>query len=126
MKLSELVEKYIALRNKKRELKSAYEEQVAGIDGTLDKIEAKLLQVFDQTGMESVRTDFGTAYKSTRSSASVADRDLFMDHVKRHGDWQLLEVRCSKQAVEQFKDVNGDLPPGVNLRSEIVINVRST
>jgi hypothetical protein len=126
MKLSELVEKYIALRNKKRELKSTYEEQVAGIDGTLDKIEAKLLQVFDQTGMESVRTDFGTAYKSTRSSASVADRDLFMDHVKRHGDWQLLEVRCSKQAVEQYKDVNGDLPPGVNLRSEIVINVRST
>jgi hypothetical protein len=49
-----------------------------------------------------------------------------MDHVKRHGDWQLLEVRCSKQAVEQYKDVNGDLPPGVNLRSEIVINVRST
>jgi hypothetical protein len=126
MKLSELVERYISLRNKKRELKTTYEEQVAGIDTTLDKIEAKLLQVFDQTGMESVRTDFGTAYKSTRSSASVADRDLFMDHIKRHGDWQLLEVRCSKQAVEQFKDVNGDLPPGVNLRSEIVINVRST
>lgn len=127
MKLSELVEKYIDLRDKKKQLKEAHEAKVAAIDGLLDQIEAKLLQVFTDTGIESVRTDSGTAYKSTRSSASVADRDLFMEHVKRHGDWQLLEVRCAKTAVEQFKDANnGELPPGVNWRSEVVINIRST
>jgi len=124
MKLSEVVDKYIQLRDKKAELKREYDAKVATIDTTLDQIEAKLLEVFDSTGMESTRTESGTAYVSTRTSASVVDRDAFMDHVKRHGDWTLLEVRCSKVAVEQYKAANNEVPPGVNIREERVVNVR--
>jgi hypothetical protein len=37
----------------------------------------------------------------------------------------LLEVRVSKTAVEQFREANDDeIPPGVNLRVERVVNVR--
>lgn len=125
MKLSEVVEKYIALRDKKAQLKSEYEGKVAVIDETLNKIEAKLLEVFDQTGMESVKTEFGTAYKSIRTAASVADRDAFMNHVIAHNDWSLLEVRAAKAAVEQYKSANDDqLPPGINWRAETVVNFR--
>lgn len=124
MKISELVEKYVALRDKKAEYKGEYEAKVAKVDQVLNKIECKLLEVFEQTGMDSVKTEFGTAYKSVRSSASVADRDTFMEYVKEHDEWQLVEVRAAKLAVEQFKDVNNDLPPGVNWREERVVNFR--
>jgi hypothetical protein len=36
----------------------------------------------------------------------------------------MLERRVSKAAVEQYKDEHGNLPPGINWREEITINVR--
>lgn len=126
MKLSELVAKYIELRDKKAQFKAEYDAKVSKIEETLDKIEAVLLETFDKTGLDSAKTEFGTAYTTTRTTASVADKDAFMEHVKAKEDWQLLEVRVSKTGVEQYKEVNEDLPPGVNWRAERVVNVRRT
>ena len=70
------------------------------------------MEVFNQTGMDSVKTEFGTAYTVNRSTASVADREIFMDYVKKNEEWSLLEVRVSKTAVEQFREANDDeIPP---------------
>lgn len=124
MKLNELVAKYIELRDKKYALKHEYDFKAAKVDEVLDKIEAKLLEVFDSSGMESCKTEFGTAYASTRSTASVADPETFMQYVIENQEWSLLEKRAAKLAVEQFKDVNGDLPPGINYRQERVVNIR--
>lgn len=126
MKLSELVEAYIKLRDKKAELKAEYDGKVLMIQEKLDKIELKLLETFNRAGMDSVKTEAGTAYRTTRSSASVADRDAFMRFVMERGEWPLLEVRCSKQAVEQYKAANEELPPGINWKDEVVVNVRRT
>jgi len=124
MKMSELVSKYIELRDRKAILKSEYEAKVAKIQEVLDKIEAKLLEVFEQTGMESVKTEFGTAYSQVRNSVSCADREVFMQYIKDNEEWSLLEIRPSKAAVEQFLAANEELPPGVNWRSERVVNFR--
>jgi hypothetical protein len=124
MKLNDLVAKYIELRDKKYELKHKYEYQAAQLDDVLNKIEAKLLEVFDKMGMDSVKTEFGTAYSSTRSSASVADPETFMSFVIENAEWSLLEKRVAKLAVEQYKDANGDLPPGINYRAERVVNIK--
>lgn len=124
MKLNDLVAKYIELRDKKYELKHKYEYQAAQLDDVLNKIEAKLLEVFDKMGMDSVKTEFGTAYSSTRSSASVADPETFMSFVIENAEWSLLEKRVAKLAVEQYRDANGDLPPGINYRAERVVNIK--
>jgi hypothetical protein len=124
MKVSEVVSHYIALRDQKAAIKAEYDAKVSKIDKTLDTIEAKLLEVFAQTGMDSVRTANGTAYTTVRTSASVADREIFMNYVKSHDEWPLLEVRASKTGIEQFKEMNQDLPPGVNWREERVVNIR--
>lgn len=122
--MEELVEKYIRLRDAKAQLKAEYTQKAAKLDDILDRIEAVLLQQFSEFGMESVRTKAGTAYKSTRVSATVADWDSVLAFIKKNDLWQMLEHRVSKQAVEQFKEVNGDLPPGVNWREEVVVNIR--
>jgi hypothetical protein len=124
MKMSDLVAKYIELREKKSQYKAEYDMKVGKLEEVMNKIEVKLLEVFDETGMDSVKTEFGTAYTSTRNTASVADREAFMEFVRTKDEWPLLEIRASKQAVEQFKDATGDLPPGINWRSERVVNIR--
>lgn len=125
MKLSDAVAIYIKLRDQKAQMKADFEAQVAPIQDKMDKLEGKLLEVFNQTGMDSVKTEFGTAYATVRTTASIADRDAFMEFVKAKEEWSLLEVRVSKTAVEQFRASNDDeLPPGVNIREERVVNIR--
>lgn len=125
MKLSEAVSLYIKLRDKKAELKAAMEAQIAPLQEKMDMLEAKLLQAMQTTGVDSIKTEFGTAYTAVRTSASVADRDAFMNFVRSSHEWSLLEVRASKTAVEQFQAANDDeLPPGISIRAERVVNVR--
>jgi hypothetical protein len=124
MKLNELAEKYIVLRDRKAQLKSEYDGKVAELDSVMDKIEAVLLRTFDEAGIESVKTSAGTAYRSLRTQASVADWDAFFNFVKENGAWEMLERRCSKSAVEQYRSTNDDLPPGLNWREERVVNIR--
>jgi hypothetical protein len=124
MKLSELVAKYIELRDKKSQIKAEYDGKVAKLDDILDKIESTLLKTFDQAGMDSVKTEFGTAYTSTRTTSSIADPDVFMTFCKANDAWHMLEKRVSKIAVEQYKAEHNDVPPGVNYRAERTVNVR--
>jgi hypothetical protein len=124
MKLNELAEKYIILRDKKSQLKADYEGKVAELQSVMDKIEAVLLKTFEESGIESVKTSAGTAYRSTRTQASVADWDAFFGFVKENESWEMLERRCSKAAVEQYRAANDDLPPGLNWREERVVNIR--
>jgi phage host-nuclease inhibitor protein Gam len=124
MKLSEAVELYIKMRDRKAELKAEFDAKVAPLNEKMDKLEAKLLDVFNQTGMDSVKTESGTAYTTTRVTASVADKEVFMTHVRENDDWGLLEIRASKTAVEQYRSVHDDIPPGISMREERVVNVR--
>lgn len=125
MKLSDAVSLYIKLRDKKAEIKAEMDEQIKPLQEKMDKLEAKLLEAFQTTGVDSVKTEFGTAYTSVRTTASIADRDAFMEFVKSHEEWSLLEVRAAKTAIEQYRAANDDeLPPGVNIREERVVNVR--
>ena len=122
--MEELIEKYIAIRDKKAEIVTAHKAKIAKIDETLDKVEAVLLVQLEENGMESARCKSGTVYKSNRTSATVADWDYVLNFIQTHDLWNMLERRVSKQAVEQYKEEHGDLPPGINWREEVVVNVR--
>jgi phage host-nuclease inhibitor protein Gam len=124
MKLSEAVAIYIKMRDKKAQMKAEFDASVAPLNEKMEQLEAKLLDVFNKTGMDSVKTEFGTAYTTTRVTASVADREIFMNFVKDKEEWSLLEVRAAKTAVEQFRSIHDDIPPGISMREERVVNVR--
>lgn len=124
MKMSELVGKYIEVRDRRAQLEAEFNMKAARLDEIMSKIESKLLQVFDQAGMDSVKTEFGTAYTTTKTTASVGDRDAFMEYVRTNDEWPLLQVRVSKTGVEQYKAAHETLPPGINWREERVVNIR--
>lgn len=124
MKISELVQKYVEVRDKKAQMESEHKAKIAKVDEVLDKIEAALLKTFDTAGMDSVRTEFGTAYSSSRTTASIADPDAFMTFCKENNAWHMLQKRVAQSAVEQYKDEHQDVPPGINLRVERTIGIR--
>lgn len=120
----ELVKLYIGLRDRRTKRKAAYEEDDAPDEAKMEKIEGILLHRMLESGQESVRTAAGTAYKTTKVYSSVADWDALIEFVKRNEAWEMLTRGVNKTAVEQFKAANDDLPPGVNLRTEVVVNFR--
>ena len=73
----QLVKVYIQLRDRRSARKRAYEMEDEDDKSKQEKIEGILLHRFQEDGIESCKTSSGTAYKSVRTSASVADPDLF-------------------------------------------------
>ena len=131
MKLSEartadLAKIYIMLRDRRAQRKAAYEADDADDKSKQERIEADLLRRFNEEGVESVRTEFGTAYKTLRTSASVADRDAYFTWLLDDPQERLtfLEARVNKTALEQYRAANDALPPGVNWSETLIVNVR--
>ena len=124
MKLSEVVEKYIEIRDRREQRKREFREADAADEALQAKIEAKLLEVCHQQGLNSLNTPAGTAYIASRTAATVADKEAFMRFIQETGEFPLLEVRASKTAVEQYKEAHETLPPGINWREELVVNIR--
>lgn len=122
--VNDLVEKYIKLRDKKGELKAAFTAKTERLDAALETIEGHLLKMFQAQGIDSVKTGEGTAYKSSRVSAKVEDWDAALDFIKKKKLWHMLERRVGKEAVKQYNEEHGALPPGVSMTEEITINVR--
>lgn len=120
----ELVKFYIELRDRRAARKKTYVTEDDADKVKQEYIEGVLLQRYNAAGIESARTMYGTAFKSKLTTASVGDKDVFMNHVKQNSAFELLEVRCSKEAVQQYIDEHKELPPGVNWREEIHIRVQ--
>lgn len=124
MKLDLIVERYVQLRDKKAQMKAAYEASVADITTGMNRLENAILATLNEQGAESFRTARGTAYKSTSTSATVADWDSLLGFVRENDRWDMLEKRVSKTAVDQFRAANDDLPPGINYRESVSVGVR--
>lgn len=124
MKISELVGMYIGLRAEKDKLYNAYKDSTADIDKKLDKMEAKILEVMQKVGMEAIRTENGTVFSSTKVSSSVADKEAFLDFVRKNDLWQLVDMRPLKAGIKEYREVNDDIPPGINWREERVVQFR--
>jgi hypothetical protein len=122
IQIDELVSLYIKLRDRRSKRKAEYELDDAKDKGFQEKIEAKLMAYFNETGVESARTDAGTAFKSVKISATVADRDSYMPWAIEHPEF--LPSSVNKSAVDAYLEATGELPPGVNVSRVATINVR--
>lgn len=126
MDLNEIVEKYIALREKKAEMKKEYDTKVADVDMLIDRLDGVILKTFRESGVDSVKTKAGTAYTSVRSSAKVADPEMFRNFVIEGSHWEFYENRVSKEVVAQYKTEHNDLPPGISWSEVVTVGVRKS
>lgn len=123
VQIDKLVERYIALRDKKAALKAQYDESVAPIDEMLERCEAILLGQMQTTGADSFKTKYGTAYSKERVTYGTDDWLRTLQWIVDQQAWGMLEKRVSKSFLDSHVEETGELPPGVNCRREIVVNV---
>jgi len=115
MSVDQIVERYVKLRDKKAEMKKAYEASVAEIQEGMDRIENYLINYLQEEKLESARTAFGTVFTKTTTSATVGDRDTFKMFLAAQDDpYVFLDLKANKTAVEEYSKEHKDVPPGIN------------
>ena len=119
-----VVKGYIKLRDKKNQLKKDHAEELRPITEKMVLLENWLQRDLMNRGVESQKTKEGTAFLSTTSTATVKDRDAFLDFVRENGMWDLLENRVSKSVVRDHLEDTGEVIPGVNYQEAKVVRIR--
>jgi hypothetical protein len=124
VKIDEVVRGYIALRDKKNEMKKRHVEELRPINEKMEVIEGWLQRDLMARGVQSEKTGSGTAYLSTVTNATVRDRDDFLKFVREHEMWDLIENRVSKSVVSDYLEETGEIIPGVNYEKTQVVRIR--
>jgi hypothetical protein len=124
MPMNVLIDTYVKARDRKKEVEDRHKEELRPIQKLMDTLSQRILNEFNELGMDSAKTDAGTAYRLIQTSATVADRDSFMRFVQQESAWDFLESRVSKKAVEEYVDLNGEVPPGVNVSRRVTVGIR--
>ena len=120
-----LLKLFIGLRDRRAKRKAAFEADDAGDKDKQYAIEIEFLRRFDERGIDNVSSrEYGTAYRSTRSSVTVEDPDTFMNHVTSNKAWELLDVRAKKKSCQDYQEHHGELVPGTKYSETQVVNFR--
>lgn len=123
MKVEELVDEFVKLRDQKSAVAARAKELIDKLETKMDALQVDILQKFDELGVESARTKAGTAFKKVSRSTSVAQWDDFLPWVQTTGNWHMLTRAANKTAVLEFADEHEDLPPGINLYSKVELGI---
>jgi hypothetical protein len=95
-----LLKIFIGLRDRRARRKADFSLDDVEDKEKQEKIEIEFLKRFNERGIDNVSSrGVGTAYRSIRASAKVADWESLLDFIKEEGAWEMLERRVSKVAV---------------------------
>jgi hypothetical protein len=119
------VDQYVRLRDKIQKIVDQQKEVLKPYKEVLERLNGEILQHLQNTNSDSVATAAGTAYRTVKQSASLADAEAFMKHVIDNEAWDLLDRKANVTAVQDYMEKNkGQLPPGVNLSRVYVAGIR--
>ncbi len=111
-----VIAKFVETRDLITEKRKALSNELADLNDLQEKRGLWLKGELDKLGLISFKSVYGTCFFVEKTSATVADRQEFMDWVQ--SDWEshkdFLENRVSKTAVKQRLDDGETLPPGVD------------
>lgn len=121
-----LVETYLTIRKERENLKASFEKEDAAMKEQMERIEAALLDLCNQTNTNGLKTRQGTVTRQIKDRFFCTDWDNFKKFVELEGSLDLLERRIHQRNFKEFmagREGKG-LPPGVNSLREFDIVVR--
>lgn len=120
-----LVKAYINLRTAKDDLRRSYESQDKEIQDQMNMIQSEILSFCKNSGLDSLKTKYGTAMRSVKERYWCTDWDSFRNFVKENDAIDLFEKRIHQTNMKQFMETNPELlPPGMNIEREYSITIR--
>jgi hypothetical protein len=123
-----LVAEYVLLRDYKKEetekLKVYIEEHV---QKRMDAIELEVLTFLRDSKQKNAKTEAGTASRVEDISVTITDAEAFRRHVIGTEQWELLDWRCNKTAINAIVKSDTTFDPveiGVKRTVDWKLNVR--
>lgn len=128
MDIEKLTKAYIAIRDKRAEIKKAFDTEYGDLGSKLERLQAELLRFMQENKSEAVKTTFGTVYRQEEVKPSCSDWTALDAWEKANPDINasdILEKRVSKKFITEYMETNdGALPPGISIYREYVARVR--
>lgn len=121
---AERVAAYIKLRDYKKAAEDELKKSLSKVNLAMEKLEGQLLQDLDAAGVNSMAGDAGTVYKNTHLSATVENRDIFMNAVRSNDLWEALDVKANKTFVKEYMEEHGAAIPGLKITQVATVGVR--
>lgn len=123
--LDKLINQYVLLRDRKRAIEAKHKAELAPYNKVMSEVEGMMLDYMQRAGVDSVSTPGGTAYQSTKRSATIKDGAAFRKFVVETGAYNLVDWRANANAVFDYLGAHeGNPPPGVNPSSRVTVNFR--
>ena len=123
-KVEEMISKYIMVRNKLTLGRKSFETFETSAKAIQDVLNASLVQIGNDTGVESFKTPSGTAFRKIKKSYRVEDWDAYSAWLLETGNMHCVEKRPAKMAVEEIHNEEGQIPPGLRFEQEIEFQFR--
>ena len=122
--VDKMVEAYVKIRDKKSEIKAAYEAQQKDLESQMELIEQAILEVCKETGVEALRTAHGTATRTVKTRVWTSDWPTFYTFIKEQDAPELLEKRIAQGNFKEWMDANPGVVAPVNIDRQYAITVR--
>ena len=122
--LPKLVKAYRALRDKRSELKTAFEEQDTVLANKQDTIQGVLLQHCNDNDVTSVKTDEGTFFRQKKVNYWCSDWDNFYKWVVEKNIPDILQKRISQKNLKEYLGEHDDIPIGLQSNAVYTITVQ--
>lgn len=126
MTVAEMIQKFIALRERKRQIESVQKAQLKPFNEAIEQLGGLILLELDKQKLTSMRSDDGTVYKVVDTSVTVKDWPATFAYIQTNQAWDLLEARVSKTAALAVIEETQMPIPGVNVVQENVLRVRKS
>lgn len=126
--VNELVDEYICIRTDLDQSRAEFKGFESECKERMANLEARLLVISNDTGVDSFKTESGTAFRTTKDYARIAAgaRLQLDDYVLRTGNIQIYTSHLSKIAVKELMATDNLNPAeaGIDYIQEDVIQVR--
>ena len=120
----ELIAEFIRLRDEISEKKAEYKAIEDALKTRQAQIQGELQQVMGQLGVDSLKTPAGTAYLTEKVSVLTSDKLAFLEYIRQNEAWDLLDIRGSKTAIQEYMLENNNVPPGIELSRFQDVSIR--
>lgn len=117
---------FLKIRDKRSELKAAFDAEDKKLTAQQDKVKSALLDFCKENGLDSVKTPAGTFFRTVKTRYWTNDWDAMNAFIKKHDVPEMYEKRLNQTVVKEFiaEELDGDTPDFINIKSEYQVSVR--
>ena len=112
---ADIIQKYIAIRDKIAKDTEAFEATQKPYTDALVTLEGLMMNHLAENGLDNVKSEYGTAFKKTGTRVRVADRGAFNEFVAQQGSLDWFTNAVSKEKIVDYVKEHGCAPSGVDV-----------